>query len=193
MSLKTIALTLWKAVRDVFSQAEDEPDLEIAERLLALSKRGVNGRDAWRCCVAARRQSQNIITQLAVRMRELAENPPLSEALMVPAPPSSVLRLISLRRPVLESPKLVVGWSMPETIEQEELNLPTTEAQIQLVEHWLRIATETIRRTEPDCLSCVESKVWQQRTPRKYFRLSMPKTGQRVGRIRRRTPGGNKP
>lgn len=174
----------------------DEPgDTTLNARLRALELRALNGREAWRCCVGGKRQSQFFLFRLVDEVEEwwhAYEKMQPRQALVAVGGAVRVLEMgWSAVGPALG---INVAWDVgrPQRIEwAEDLPMPRTQYECELIQKWMRVGIETIRKTEPDCIDCIEKRVFGQSTPRKNFRLAG--VSGKAGRIRRRTPGGSKP
>lgn len=175
----------------------DEPnDSTLEERLNRLKQRAVSGREAWRCCVRAKRQAQGVFYQLenAVDVfKDAWEKMQPTQALVVPMSPSVVSSMEMGWAAVTGALGINVSWTTRRLVIPwaEDLMIPKTDTEATLVKQWLRIGAETVRKTEEDCIDCVERKVFGQSTPRKNFRLAG--VAGRSGKIRRRVPGGARP
>lgn len=174
---------------------------ELQTRLQKLNGKAVGAREAWRCCVGGKRSSQRMLLKMAEMMRaalpENIDDGPIEEAKTFPLP-SSVVRAIALRivrlLPNTKPKSVLMGWVMAsgEVVTVEDIGemasvIGSTRWHLEGAERALNLAAETVRRSENDCLTCIESKVWSQATPRKWVRTV------NSGSILRRMTGGAKP
>lgn len=182
MSRRKIAVR--NADLPVPDEETDARSKQFSERLRALNGRAISAKDAWRCCVRSKRQAQKLLLDYADSIVEIVAGR-MKEAFVAPIAPSVVK---TVRVAVGLQPKmLAIGWVTTTGTIGMFATEPSTQAQAELVAEHFKVATETIRKTEEDCLKCVEQKLWNQSHPRKR------RTFVGGGTILRREPGGAKP
>lgn len=138
----------------------------VVSRLKALEKRGLNGREAWRCCVRAKRTAQKFIQSYADEVERISTQIIPTGGFVEVESPSRVGRVTTLPRTVSGGPAalILIGWILISGIDsqEEEVPMPRNQYELELVQKHLRVVSETIRKTEEDCLDCVEKRVWGQ-------------------------------
>lgn len=166
---------------------------DITARVNALKTKMVRAIDAYRCCLGAKQQAQRLLLDSADKLREIwlqRRDETTVEALVTPLPPSVIRFVRYLNSPSKQlTVRLVDAVAIPGKAEVVvyEGDWPETLPEVERSAAMTRAHAETIRKTEEDCLKCVEKKVLQQSTPRKRRHLT---TGEL---ILRREPGGSKP
>lgn len=122
---------------------------------------------------------------------EIATSRPKEARLPIPGP-SVALRSLNLVSVPTAPLALTVGWSFVTGFEELFQNIPAPEtvAEAELIGIWMRVATETIRRTEEDCVDCIERKVFGQSKQRKrgVFVPGPPGIGSASNRLLLRVP-----
>ena len=74
-----------------------EPEIPNLEaRVKALGTRAISAKEAWRCCVRAKRHAQLMMHQVAAHLQEAYDNQPREARGPAPLPPS-VLRAVGLQ------------------------------------------------------------------------------------------------
>lgn len=181
-----LAVKLRELAARLAPDESDEDDTSLDARLKKLRSKAISALNAWRCCIQAKRQAQKLGFDWIQKVEEIMSERPM-EARVIPIQPS-VLRHVRLFRAV-ESPAYVMGWSSRSEGEVigNVVPIPETQAEMELVRQHVSAIVDTIRKLEPDCLECVERRVWGQSVKRR-------KVWTEDGvMIYRRAPGGSKP
>jgi len=166
------------------SPDSDSPIPDLDARVKALDHRVVKAREAYRCCKSAKLNGQALAIRFALALETMWENQ-LSEALVF-SPAPAALRSFTVTKTVSSFRIAVTGKPF-----FQEFRYPATLPELQLQTGCLRGVAEAIRKTEEDCLLCIESKLLPQSAPRQKV-LAFDLSGKQQI-IDRRMPGGSAP
>lgn len=168
--ISLLAKNVTTAAQGAEIESPEEP-AGLGSRLKALALRGLNGREAYRCCVGARRSDQftawKYYEAVETVWKYWSEHRP-QEAFSVPLAGVAVRELsIALEAAgAVGAVRLVMGSAQVFELSDVEISA-ITAAELQRLRIHIGNMTETMRKQEEDCLDCIEKKLWSQSNPRK--------------------------
>jgi len=127
-----------------------------------LKTKALNAWDAYRCCIGGKLEAQKFLLDLADKIGTAFQTRTVEALCPVGRP------LVKVKFPI-SSTRYVFGFFTPDETESELgwMTLPANQPELDRVLTPLKVAAEQIRKSETDCLDCIEKRQLSQRQRRK--------------------------